>query len=594
MAFKAALDDFKFNLMDMGLLKPVQDLPGFEEVSDDIVTAVLEENARLVEEQIAPLNVIGDRQHAAWSDGQVKTSPGFKEAFKAYTEGGWQALQHDSTYGGQNFPKLIAAITSENLHSANISFALCPLLTDGCVEAIMQAGSEEQKQKYIPPMLEGRWTGTMNLTEPQAGSDLALLKTKAVKQEDGTYRISGQKIFITYGEHDMAENIVHLVLARTPDAPPGVKGISLFIVPKFLVNEDGTLGKRNDVWCASIEEKLGLHASPTTVLIYGDNKGEVGEGAIGYLVGEENAGLAHMFVMMNEARFNVGVQGHALAERAYQHALAYAQERVQGNSVVDGKGPVAIVQHPDVQRMLHTMRALTQGARATGLYTAMYQDLAHHHPDMALRKQYKAIQEYLVPIVKAFSTEMVIEATSLGVQVHGGMGFIEETGAAQYFRDARITSIYEGTTAIQANDFIGRKTLRDGGAVAKYFVTEMQKTVAELKAQGDTQLGFIAEQLEQAVNAYQASIDEILAMGSAGEMSAAFSGSVPFLMLAGYVHAGWQLARAALVCEGKTEPFYKTKQATATFYAAHLLPRVAALATTLKSSRLVADLGFSA
>ncbi len=361
MAFKAALDDFKFNLMDMGLLKPVQDLPGFEEVSDDIVTAVLEENARLVEEQIAPLNVIGDRQHAAWSDGQVKTSPGFKEAFKAYTEGGWQALQHDSTYGGQNFPKLIAAITSENLHSANISFALCPLLTDGCVEAIMQAGSEEQKQKYIPPMLEGRWTGTMNLTEPQAGSDLALLKTKAVKQEDGTYRISGQKIFITYGEHDMAENIVHLVLARTPDAPPGVKGISLFIVPKFLVNEDGTLGKRNDVWCASIEEKLGLHASPTTVLIYGDNKGEVGEGAIGYLVGEENAGLAHMFVMMNEARFNVGVQGHALAERAYQHALAYAQERVQGNSVVDGKGPVAIVQHPDVQRMLHTMRALTQG-----------------------------------------------------------------------------------------------------------------------------------------------------------------------------------------------------------------------------------------
>ncbi len=592
MTFKAALEDFKFNLMDMGLLKSVQALPGFEEVTDDVVLAVLEENARFVEEQIAPLNAVGDREHAQWSNGQVKTVTGFKEAFKAYTQAGWQALQHDVNYGGQGFPKTIAAITSESLHSANLSFALCPLLTDGCVEAIYQAGSEEQKQKYIPPMLEGRWTGTMNLTEPQAGSDLALLNTKAVKQADGTYRISGQKIFITYGEHDMAENIVHLVLARTPDAPPGVKGISLFIVPKFLVNEDGSLGKRNDVWCASIEEKMGIHASPTTVLIYGDNKGEVGEGAIGYLVGEENAGLAHMFVMMNEARFNVGVQGFALSERSYQQALAYAQERVQGN-VEGSKSAVPIIQHPDVQRMLHTMRALTQGARATALYTAMHQDLAHYHPDIEQRKQFKAIQEYLVPIVKAFSTEMAIEATSLGVQVHGGMGFIEETGAAQHFRDVRITAIYEGTTAIQANDFIGRKTLRDGGAVGKYFVAEMQKTVAELQASGNEKLGFIAQQLEQAVKAYHVSIDEVLMMAKEGAMKAAFSGSVPFLMLAGYVHAGWHLARAALVCEGKSAPFYQTKQATAIFYAAHLLPRVTALAATLKSSRIVADLGFT-
>lgn len=592
MTFKAALEDFKFNLMDMGLLKSVQALPGFEEVTDDVVLAVLEENARFVEEQIAPLNAVGDREHAQWANGQVKTVTGFKEAFKAYTQAGWQALQHDVNYGGQGFPKTIAAITSESLHSANLSFALCPLLTDGCVEAIYQAGSEEQKQKYIPPMLEGRWTGTMNLTEPQAGSDLALLNTKAVKQADGTYRISGQKIFITYGEHDMAENIVHLVLARTPDAPPGVKGISLFIVPKFLVNEDGSLGKRNDVWCASIEEKMGIHASPTTVLIYGDNKGEVGEGAIGYLVGEENAGLAHMFVMMNEARFNVGVQGFALSERSYQQALAYAQERVQGN-VEGSKSAVPIIQHPDVQRMLHTMRALTQGARATALYTAMHQDLAHHHPDIEQRKQFKAIQEYLVPIVKAFSTEMAIEATSLGVQVHGGMGFIEETGAAQHFRDVRITAIYEGTTAIQANDFIGRKTLRDGGAVGKYFVAEMQKTVAELQASGNEKLGFIAQQLEQAVKAYHVSIDEVLMMAKEGAMKAAFSGSVPFLMLAGYVHAGWHLARAALVCEGKSAPFYQTKQATAIFYAAHLLPRVTALAATLKSSRIVADLGFT-
>ncbi len=592
MTFKAALEDFKFNLMDMGLLKSVQALPGFEEVTDDVVLAVLEENARFVEEQIAPLNAVGDREHAQWSNGQVKTVTGFKEAFKAYTQAGWQALQHDVNYGGQGFPKTIAAITSESLHSANLSFALCPLLTDGCVEAIYQAGSEEQKQKYIPPMLEGRWTGTMNLTEPQAGSDLALLNTKAVKQADGTYRISGQKIFITYGEHDMAENIVHLVLARTPDAPPGVKGISLFIVPKFLVNEDGSLGKRNDVWCASIEEKMGIHASPTTVLIYGDNKGEVGEGAIGYLVGEENAGLAHMFVMMNEARFNVGVQGFALSERSYQQALAYAQERVQGN-VEGSKSAVPIIQHPDVQRMLHTMRALTQGARATALYTAMHQDLAHYHPDIEQRKQFKAIQEYLVPIVKAFSTEMAIEATSLGVQVHGGMGFIEETGAAQHFRDVRITAIYEGTTAIQANDFIGRKTLRDGGAVGKYFVAEMQKTVAELQASGNEKLGFIAQQLEQAVKAYHVSIDEVLMMAKEGAMKAAFSGSVPFLMLAGYVHAGWHLARAALVCEGKSAPFYQTKQATAIFYAAHLLPRVTALVATLKSSRIVADLGFT-
>ncbi len=592
MTFKAALEDFKFNLMDMGLLKSVQALPGFEEVTDDVVLAVLEENARFVEEQIAPLNAVGDREHAQWSNGQVKTVTGFKEAFKAYTQAGWQALQHDVNYGGQGFPKTIAAITSESLHSANLSFALCPLLTDGCVEAIYQAGSEEQKQKYIPPMLEGRWTGTMNLTEPQAGSDLALLNTKAVKQADGTYRISGQKIFITYGEHDMAENIVHLVLARTPDAPPGVKGISLFIVPKFLVNEDGSLGKRNDVWCASIEEKMGIHASPTTVLIYGDNKGEVVEGAIGYLVGEENAGLAHMFVMMNEARFNVGVQGFALSERSYQQALAYAQERVQGN-VEGSKSAVPIIQHPDVQRMLHTMRALTQGARATALYTAMHQDLAHYHPDIEQRKQFKAIQEYLVPIVKAFSTEMAIEATSLGVQVHGGMGFIEETGAAQHFRDVRITAIYEGTTAIQANDFIGRKTLRDGGAVGKYFVAEMQKTVAELQASGNEKLGFIAQQLEQAVKAYHVSIDEVLMMAKEGAMKAAFSGSVPFLMLAGYVHAGWHLARAALVCEGKSAPFYQTKQATAIFYAAHLLPRVTALAATLKSSRIVADLGFT-
>lgn len=591
MSFKAAVDDFQFNLFDMGLLKQVQALPGFEEITDDIVPAVLEENARFVEEQVAPLNTVGDKQPCQWDNGVVKTSPGFREALAAYTQAGWQGLQHETEYGGQNFPKLIASITSENLNTANIAFALCPLLTDGCIEAVRQAGSEEQKQIFIPPMIDGRWTGTMNLTEPQAGSDLALLKTKAIKQDDGTYRITGQKIFITYGEHDMSENIVHLVLARTPDAPPGVKGISLFIVPKFLVNEDGSLGKRNDVWCASVEHKLGIHASPTAVLLFGDNKGEVGEGgAIGYLIGKENEGLAHMFVMMNEARFNVGVQGVAISERAYQHALAYAQERIQGNAIEGSAEAVAIVNHPDVQRMLHTMKSLIQGARATALYTAMHQDIASHHPDETVRKQAKALQEYMVPIVKAFSTEMSLEVTSLGVQVHGGMGFIEETGAAQHYRDARILPIYEGTTAIQANDFVGRKTWRDGGAVAKHFVAEMDKTVKALKAAGSERLGFIATQLEGAVVAYSAAIDAVLAMGANKELRAAFSSSVPFLMLAGYIHAGWHLARAALVCEGKTEERYVRKLETAIFYAAHLLPRVEALSAAVLSSKVVADI----
>lgn len=590
MSFKAATEDFQFNLMEMGLLKQVQSLPGFEEITDDVVPAVLEENARFVQEQVAPLNVLGDKQPCQWDNGVVKTTPGFKEALRDYTQAGWQALQHEVEYGGQNFPKLIAAATSENLNAANLAFALCPLLTDGCVEAIRQAGTEAQKQTFIPPMLDGRWTGTMNLTEPQAGSDLALLKTKAVKQADGTYRITGQKIFITYGEHDMSENIVHLVLARTPDAPAGVKGISLFIVPKFLVNEDGSVGKRNDVWCASVEHKLGIHGSPTAVLVFGDNKGEVGEGAIGYLIGEENTGLAHMFVMMNEARFNVGIQGIAVSERAYQHALAYAQERVQGNAIEGSDGPVAIVDHPDVQRMLYTMRGLIEGARATALYGAMHHDMASHHPDEAIRKQHKALQEYLVPIVKAFSTEMSLEVTSLGVQVHGGMGFIEETGAAQYYRDARILPIYEGTTAIQANDFVGRKTWKDAGAVAKYFITEMGKTVAELKASNHANCQFIGEQLAEAVQAYEKSVNTVLSLGAQKALRAAFSGSVPFLMLAGYVHAGWQLAKAVLVAAQKEGDFYQQKVATATFYAAHLLPRVGALSGAVTSSSVVASL----
>ena len=591
MSYKAPIEDISFNLKDMGLLSDVLPLPGFEEVSEDVVEAVLEENARFVEEVVAPLNVVGDREHSVWNDGQVKTPQGFKEAFEIFAAGGWQGLQHDAEHGGQGFPKVVAAATSENLNAANLSFSLCPLLTDGAIEAITQAGSREQKETYIPPMLEGRWTGTMNLTEPQAGSDLALVNAKAVPQDDGSYRIFGQKIFITYGEHDMAENIVHLVLARTPGSPAGIKGISLFIVPKFLVNEDGSLGKRNDVWCASLEEKLGINASPTAVLLFGSGKSEeVGEGAIGYLVGQENQGLQYMFVMMNAARYNVGIQGIAVSERALQQARQYAQDRVQSNALEGSAGPVPIVNHPDVQRMLATMRGLTEGARAVAMYAARANDLSVNHPDEAIRVSNKAVYEYLVPIVKGFSTENAIEVASLGVQVHGGMGFIEETGAAQYYRDARILSIYEGTTAIQANDFVGRKTLRDGGAVAKGFVKAMHETVAELKEYANSrQLAFIAAQLEIATQAYEASIDYVLETAKAGNVRAVFMGSVSFLMLSGYVHAGWQLARAALKCQGHNEAFYTQKQSTAVFYAAHLLPRVSALSAAVLAGDLAQE-----
>jgi 3-(methylthio)propanoyl-CoA dehydrogenase len=378
-------------------------------------------------------------------------------------------VQHAVEFGGQGLPKLIGTPCIEMLNAANLSFALCPLLTDGAIEALMVAGTQAQQDQYVPNLISGKWTGTMNLTEPQAGSDLAMVRSRAVRQPDGTYRVTGQKIYITYGEHDMAENIVHLVLARTPEAPEGVKGISLFIVPKILVNADGSLGKRNDVWCQSIEHKLGIKASPTAVLLYGDGKGDVGvgedgkPGAIGYLIGEENRGLEYMFVMMNAARFAVGMQGVAVADRAYQKAVGYARDRVQSRDVAGSSGPVSIIHHPDVRRMLMTQRSLTEGARALAYVAAAASDAGHYAAESEVRKTNMAVYEYLVPIVKGFSTEMSLEVTSLGVQVHGGMGFIEETGAAQYYRDARILTIYEGTTAIQANDLIGRKTVRDCG-----------------------------------------------------------------------------------------------------------------------------------
>ncbi|MGB6242040.1 MAG: acyl-CoA dehydrogenase [Castellaniella sp.] len=593
MTYQVPTQDIRFILRELADLSGVLALPGFEEVSDDLVDAVLEENARFVEQEIVPLNRVGDTQPAQWQDGMVRTTPGFQAAFQAFAQGGWQGLPHEVEFGGQGLPKLVSAPVTESLNAGNLSFSLCPLLTDGVIEALSMVGTAEQKSRFIPPLLEGRWTGTMNLTEPQAGSDLALLKTRAVRQDDGSYRISGQKIFITYGDHDLAENIIHLVLARTPDAPKGIKGISLFIVPKFLVNEDGSLGKRNDVYCASLEHKLGIHGSPTAVLLYGSDKGQVGEGAIGYLIGEENRGLEYMFIMMNAARYAVGLQGVAVSERALQHAAAYAAERVQGNALEGSDGPVPIARHPDVARMLGTMRGLSEGARAVAYVAAGYRDKAAHAASDADRAHFKAIYEYCVPIVKGFSTEASVEVASLGVQVHGGMGFIEETGAAQYYRDARILPIYEGTTAIQANDFIGRKIVRDGGKVAQEQIAGIRATAASLRAAVGTHadaLGLIGRRLEDAAQAYESAVQFVLE-NIREDIRGVFTGSVSCLMLAGTAHAGWQLGRAALAAaaaiqDGSSDPFYVNKIATAVQYAVQVLPRAAALNAAIQEGGL--------
>lgn len=597
MPYVTPLQDFRFNLKWLAGLDEVLALPGFEEVTPDLVDAILDENARFVEQAIVPLNVAGDTHPPRWDNGQVSTTPGFRQGFADYAASGWQGLQHPAQWGGQGLPKLVATPPSENIQAASLAFSLCPMLTDGVIEALLTVGSDAQRQTYVPNLIAGKWTGTMNLTEPQAGSDLALVTTRAVPQSDGTYRLNGQKIFITYGEHDLAENIVHLVLARTPDAPPGVKGISLFIVPKFLVNKDGSLGPRNDVWCASLEHKLGIHGSPTAVLLYGSGHGEVGEGAVGYLVGEQNRGLEYMFIMMNAARFGVGQQGIAVSERAYQHALAYAQERVQGRAIEGSAGPVPIARHPDVQRMLLTMRGLTEAARAVSFVAAAAHDKGVHHPDAEVRARNRAFYEYLVPVVKGFSTESAVEVASLGVQVHGGMGYIEETGAAQYYRDSRILPIYEGTTAIQANDLVGRKTLRDGGATAYAIIAAMRETLKALDAavgrapatRRDS-LGLLRVNFDQAIQAYEGAVAFILEHAQSN-IRAVYAGSVPYLMLAGVVHGGWQMARAALVCQqqladGSSDPFYRSKLATALFYGAQILPRAQALSAAVQAGHI--------
>jgi alkylation response protein AidB-like acyl-CoA dehydrogenase len=560
--YQAPLKDMKFLLNQLAGLNEVAKLPGYQDATPDTVDAILEEAAKFASEVLDPLNYSGDQQGSEWNDGEVTTPKGFKQAYKQYVESGWGALPFDSHWGGQGLPKLVATAVEEMFTASNMSFSLCPLLTQGAIHALELCGSEALKNTYLQKMVHGHWTGTMNLTEPQAGSDLALVRTKAERAGDH-YLISGQKIFITYGEHDLAENIVHLVLARTPDAPEGTKGISLFLVPKFVPKRDGSLGQRNNARCASIEHKLGIHASPTAVMVF--------DKAVGYLVGEENKGLAYMFIMMNAARFSVGLEGVAIAERAFQRAFAYARERLQGRDLIDGGKTVPIIRHPDVRRMLMLMKSQTEAMRALAYVVAAAMDVAQKTGD----KKAQSFVDLMIPVVKGWSTETGIEIASLGVQVHGGMGFVEETGAAQYLRDARITTIYEGTTGIQAMDLVGRKIGRDGGAAAKQWIAEVGKLDAELARHPE-----IRKALAEGLKAVEESVQFIV---SAKDPRAPFAGAVPFLKLMGIVAGGWQMARAALAAEKASgdDSFHKAKIATARFYADHVLVQAPALRNTV-------------
>ncbi len=573
MSYIAPVKDMLFNMQHLANIDQIAQLPGMEDAGLETAQAVLEEAAKFNEGVLAPLNWEGDQHPTSFAAGTVTATPGFKEAYKQYTEAGWQGLQHPAEFGGQGLPKTIGSAVGEMQNSANLSFALCPLLTDGAIEALLTAGSDELNAIYLEKLVSGQWTGTMNLTEPQAGSDLAAVRTRAEPLPDGTYKVFGTKIFITWGEHDMAENIIHLVLARVSGAPEGVKGISLFVVPKFMVNAGGSVGARNDVHCVSIEHKMGFKASPTCVLQFGDHGG-----AVGYLVGQENRGLEYMFIMMNAARYGVGVRGIAIAERAYQKAVEFSKERIQSRPV-DGSLPAAgpIIHHPDIKRMLMTMRAYTEGCRALSSVAAAAYDAAHHHEDADTRKQNQAFYEFMVPLIKGYSTEMSLEVTSLGVQVHGGMGFIEETGCAQYYRDAKILTIYEGTTAIQANDLVGRKTARDGGQSAKALAGQIEATEAALTASATPDALAMAKRLAAARLAFIDVVD-FVAGNTKAHPNDVFSGSVPYLMLAGNLMAGWQMGRAMLVAQdavarGEDLAFMKAKITTARFYADHLLTK---------------------
>ena len=582
MTYAAPLREMLFTMKEIGGLDAVLAQPGHEEVTPDLVEPILEEAGKFAAEVLAPLNHPGDRQGNHWEAGVVTTADGFKPAYASFCEAGWHGMPARREFGGQGMPTLLSTAVLEMWKSSNMAFSLCQMLTLGAIEAIATHGSAELQQRYLPAMVEGRWTGTMNLTEPQAGSDLAALRSKAVPEGDH-YRISGTKIFITWGEHDMAENIVHLVLARLPDAPAGVKGISLFLCPKFLVNADGSLGERNDLVCASIEHKMGIRASATAVMSFGE-----GPGAIGWLVGEEHQGLACMFTMMNHARLNVGLEGVAISERAYQQARSYALDRVQGKTLgrgieSEGETNATIVGHPDVRRMLMDMKARCEAQRAIAYYAAGQMDRAHGHADAEQRHSAQQLVDLLIPIVKGWCTEGAQLVTATGVQVHGGMGFIEETGAAQHQRDARITTIYEGTTGIQANDLIGRKLARDGGAVMRRLIAMMRSDATALGGQGDALLQHLSAALTGGVEALEAATAGLLAQGPREAAAAA----VPYLWLAGTVVGGWLMTRAAdaastQLASGSAEgDFLAAKRVTALHFALHVLPQAGALRDTV-------------
>jgi len=582
MTYTAPVKDIAFVLNNVIGLESISKLDGFEDATVEMVGAILEESARFTGEVLAPLNTIGDQQGSSWSEDGVTTPEGWKEAYQQFVEAGWGALAFPTQYGGQGLPMCVSSAVQEMWHSANMAFGLCPLLTQGAVDAIHHHASDEMKQRYLPKMVEGVWSGTMNLTEPQAGTDLASIRTSAEPSGDH-FLIKGQKIFITYGDQDLTDNIIHLVLARLPDAPAGVKGISLFVVPKFLVNEDGSLGERNDVRCISIEHKLGIHASPTCVMSYGDN-----DGAIGYLVGKEHHGLMYMFTMMNQARHAVGVEGYGIAERAYQQALSYAKDRKQGQTLLGtSEDDQGIVNHPDVRRILMTMRSSIEAMRGLALECAAAFDIADKHADEDVRKRCQRRGELLTPLVKGWSTELGVELCSLGVQVHGGMGFIEETGAAQYLRDARIAPIYEGTTAIQANDLIGRKTARDGGQGLMELMTDMSETLTQLEGADDVNLKAVAKRFKVAMASAEETGKWMLGQNDATMPSAT---SVEFLMMMGRLAGGWMMARSAVAAntlkskEGADVPFLDAKIMLARYYAERMLPLVESGKTIITES----------
>jgi 3-(methylthio)propanoyl-CoA dehydrogenase len=578
--YRAPVRDVRFVLEELLNVQSLAAAPELADYSNELAQSVLEEAARFAENVLEPLNQSGDEHGARWTPEGVVTAPGFREAYGQFVEGGWPALGASPQFGGQRVPAALGSAVREFWGSSNLAFKLGPMLTSGAVHALELVGSPAQQAAFLPHMVRGDWTGTMVLTEAQAGSDLGRIRTRAVP-EGGQYRLFGQKIFITWGDHDLTPNTIHMVLARIEGAPPGVRGISLFIVPKVLLNPDGSLGSRNDVRCLSIEHKLGIHASPTCVLAFGEK-----EGATGYLVGEPGRGLEYMFIMMNSARLSVGSEGYAVGDRAFQRAVEWARTRVQGKPpVAQGAGPAPIINHPDVKRMLLTMKSQTEAARALTLYTAFQFDLADYGSDPDAAAAAQARGELLTPIVKGWCTEIGNEIASTGVQVHGGMGFIEETGAAQYMRDVRITTIYEGTTGIQSNDLIGRKIARDHGAAMTAFLAEMKRELEGLAAVEELVDGTCRAALEAVGQLGRAT--QALGKALATRPEIAQSVSVPYLKLCGYVAGGWLLARSAALAEaaldGVEREFYTAKIRTAAFYAAQVLPDAAALARVVES-----------